>query len=81
MFNWFKGYTPAFTATEYVKPSAPNLTPFVSNTENGYTVGVTADGSTLLKTTCDGQTMTLKMSDYGTRRLISLLEATLTEEE
>ena len=45
-----------------------------------YAVGKDAEGNTTLKIFADVSTITLTMSDLGTRTLIRLLQATLEEE-
>jgi hypothetical protein len=48
---------------------------------DGYTVGVNNEGLAVLKMTTNYTTVTLTMNENGTRQLIKLLQATLTEEE
>ncbi len=72
MFDW-RGKTASDFGLPEVKPAKVS--------EDGYTVGVNNEGSTVLKMTTSYNTVTLTMNEFGTRQLIRLLEATLTEEE
>ena len=83
MFNWFGGGAHKFPPLPvgYIDPAMPKVKSVMSAPENGYTVGVSKDGSTVLKLTCDNQTVTLTMTAIGTRQLIRMLETTITEEE
>ena len=83
MFNWLGGGSDRIPLLPvgYIDPAMPKVKPVMSAPENGYTVGVSKDGSTVLKLTCDNQTVTLTMTAIGTRQLIRMLETTITEEE
>jgi hypothetical protein len=64
----------------YDSPPMPEVKP-AKVSEDGYTVGVNNEGSTVLKITTGYSTSTLTMNEVGTRRLIKLLQATLAEED
>jgi hypothetical protein len=80
MSTWFGKKISDFGLPE-VKPMPMPEVKFAKASEDGYTVGVNNDGSTVLKMTTNYTTVTLTMNEFGTRQLIRLLEATLTEEE
>jgi len=83
MFNW------GWDNLKYNKRPEVNSIPTPSvnppkpekNSDGGYTIGVNTDGQTVLKLTCDYQTVTITMTTVGTRQMIKLLEATLINEE
>jgi hypothetical protein len=80
MFNWRGKKVSDFGLPEVKPIPMPEIKPAKAS-EDGYTVGVNNEGSTVLKMTTNYTTVTLTMNEYGTRQLIKLLQATLTEEE
>lgn len=79
MFNWGRNNLRTLQSATASYPLMPAVKP-VTVIDDGYTVGVNVEGSTVLKMTTNNNTITLTMNDYGTRQLIKLLEATLEEE-
>ena len=81
MFNWI------FGKPEYVRPErwAPEIptwkTGQIDSDENGYTVGKTPAGETVMKMTGDGITTTMTLTENGVRQLIRMLESTIDEEK
>ena len=65
-----------FSTPEYKEIKVPKV-----ENNDGYTVGVTNDGKTMLNITSRYTTISLTMGEYDTRRLIRLLEATLPVQE
>ena len=80
MFDWRGKTASDFGLPEVKSIPMPEVKP-AKVSEDGYTVGVNNEGSTVLKMTTSYNTVTLTMNEFGTRQLIRLLEATLTEEE
>ena len=70
-------------SSDWLRPELPPMPsvkpPAASN--DGYTVGVDNGGFTVLKMTSSYNTTTLTMNACGTRQMIRLLEATLTDEK
>ena len=86
MFSWRKKPEKDDSLTDYHPDDyaeAPPWKPLPSLTEttDGYTVGISNDGSTVMKMTSGYSTITLTMNHFGTRQLIRLLEATIYEDE
>lgn len=80
MFDWRGKTASDFGLPEVKSIPMPEVKP-AKVSEDGYTVGVNNEGSTVLKMTTNYNTVTLTMNEVGTRQLIRLLEATLEEEE
>jgi hypothetical protein len=79
MFNWGWNNLCTLQSATANHPLMPAVKP-VTVSNDGYTVGVNDEGSTVLKMTTNNNTVTLTMNDNATRQLIKLLEATLEEE-
>jgi hypothetical protein len=80
MFDWRGKKVSDFGLPEVKSIPMPEVKP-AKVSEDGYTVGVNNEGLTVLKMTTGYSTSTLTMNEVSTRRLIKLLQATLTEEE
>lgn len=83
MFNWFgrREYPKVDQVAQLPTPTTYPAMPKVSvPSEDGYTIGVDDNGSTILRLTCDYSTTTLTMNKTGVRQMIRLLEATLVKD-
>ena len=65
-----------FSTPKYEEIKVPKV-----ENNDGYTVGVSNDGETMLNVTSRYTTISLTMGEFSTRRLIRLLEATLPVQE
>ena len=81
MFNWIFG-KPEYNKPEQWAPEIPTWkTGQTDIDDNGYTVGKTTDGKTIVKMFGDGIITTMTLSEDGVRQLIKLLESTIDEEK
>lgn len=62
-------------------PAMPKVKPAKTDIRPDYSVGVNNCGGAVLMLCSEGTTLTLSMTEFGTRQLIKLLEATLPDEE
>lgn len=69
--------------SDYIMPTTEPLpTIEILKPSGNYSVGITDDGSTMLTLhQSTGMSMTLTLNDVGTKQLIKLLAATLSEDE